>query len=132
VRPQKFVPDACSKACPTNAINSDRFLLYGERCITFHNEQPGEFAASLDPSWHHCLVGCMICQKVCPVNKDLRKWITKGPSFSEEETASILKSTQENELPRNTVNKLDKLYVLEYLNVLGRNLEALIKKARLN
>ena len=120
--------DVCRKACPTGAINSDRFLLYGERCLTFHNEQQGEFAAWLNSSWHHCLVGCMICQKVCPANKGFRKWITEGPEFSEEETASILRSAQENDLPRNTFKKLDKLYMLEYLNVLGRNLEVLIKK----
>ena len=124
--------DACLKACPTGAISSDRFLLYGERCLTFHNEIQGEFSAWLNPSWHHCLVGCMICQKVCPVNKNFRGWIAEGPVFSEDETALILKSPPENELPRDTVQKLDKLYMLEYLNVLGRNLQVLISKRQTN
>jgi epoxyqueuosine reductase len=36
---------ACLKACPTNAIVSDRFQLYAERCLTFHNEHsPGTTA----------------------------------------------------------------------------------------
>ena len=124
--------DACRRACPTGAISPKRFLLYAERCITFHNELPGEFPGWLNPSWHHCLVGCMICQKACPANRDIRKWITEGAVFSEEETARILSSTQENELPRDTVKKLDQLDMLEYLNVLGRNLQVLISKRQTN
>jgi epoxyqueuosine reductase len=60
---------ACMKACPTNAIGSDRFLLHAERCLTFHNERACDFPEWLSPAWHNSLVGCMICQKVCPVEK---------------------------------------------------------------
>ena len=122
--------DACRNACPTSAISTNRFLLYGERCLTFHNEQGGEFAEWVKPSWHHCLVGCMICQKVCPANKGFRKWVAEGPVFSEEETSLILESTPESGLPHDTVNKLDQLDMLEYLGVLGRNLQALICTGR--
>jgi epoxyqueuosine reductase len=46
---------ACMKACPTDAIGSDRFLLHAERCITFHNERSKDFAKWLSPAWHNCL-----------------------------------------------------------------------------
>jgi epoxyqueuosine reductase len=49
---------ACLRHCPVGAITSERFLLRAERCITFHNEKPGDvpFPAWMDPSWHNCLI----------------------------------------------------------------------------
>ena len=120
--------DACLKACPTGAIGPDRFLLHGERCLTFHNEQPREFASWLDPSWHHCLVGCMICQMVCPVNEDFRKSVVEGPVFSEEETAAIIDGKSIDQIPQEAVRKLEALDMIEYRKVLGRNLNALMEK----
>ena len=122
--------ELCRRACPTGAIPSDRFLLRAERCIVYHNEKKGDvpFPEWMDVSWHNCVVGCMHCQRVCPMNREFTQWIGEEEEFSEEETASILRSAQENDLPRNTFKKLDKLYMLEYLNVLGRNLEVLINK----
>jgi len=124
--------DACTKACPGGAIGAGRFLLHAERCITFHNERQGEFADWLKPSWHHCLVGCMVCQKVCPVDKDFRKWVVDGPTFSDQETDLIMQKGNPDRLPRETVQKLDQLDMLEYLGVLGRNLRALVSKQRLD
>ncbi|MDH4367544.1 MAG: FeS-binding protein, partial [Dehalococcoidia bacterium] len=66
---------ACRKACPTGAIAPDRFLIHAERCITFLNEDRGEFPEWIDPAWHNSLVGCMKCQLVCPVNKQFVKWV---------------------------------------------------------
>ncbi len=116
---------ACMKACPTGAITADRFLLNGERCLTFHNERRGEFPQWIKPSWHNCLVGCLYCQKACPVNKDIPQSIEEGPVFSENETAVILLGTPKNEVPRNVIQKLKNLDMIEYLPVLGRNLRAL-------
>jgi epoxyqueuosine reductase len=116
---------ACMKACPTKAIPADRFLLNGERCLTFHNESRGEFPQWIKPSWHNCLVGCLHCQKACPVNKDIPKSIEEGPVFSEDETALILLGTPKNEVPRHVIQKLKNLDMIEYLPVLGRNLRAL-------
>ncbi len=116
---------ACMKACPTKAITADRFLLSGERCLTFHNERRGEFPQWIKPSWHNCLVGCLYCQKACPDNKDIPKSIEEGPVFSENETAVILLGTPKNEVPRNVIQKLKNLDMIEYLPVLGRNLRAL-------
>ena len=119
---------ACRKACPTNAITSDRFQLYAERCLTFHNESEKAFPSWLSPAWHNCLVGCMICQKVCPANKDIVKWIEPGETFNSNETNLILKDVSEERLPQETIAKLKKLDIMSYYPVLGRNLKALIDK----
>ncbi|MCK5093868.1 MAG: hypothetical protein KAR18_04015 [Spirochaetes bacterium] len=51
--------------CPTGAIDSNRLLIYGERCLTYFNERPGVFPDWIEHSWHKCLVGCLECQRVC-------------------------------------------------------------------
>ncbi len=121
---------ACLKACPANAIESDRFLLHAERCLTFHNERPGGFAAWLSPSWHNSLVGCMICQKVCPANKNVVKWIADGTTFDSQETDLILKGVSDDRLPPETQEKLIWLGMMEYYDVLGRNLRVLMEKQK--
>lgn len=120
---------ACLKACPTAAIGSDRFLLHAERCLTFHNERSNDFPEWLSPAWHNSLVGCMICQKVCPANKDRVKWIEVGATFNNEETDLILNGVSEQRLPRETFKKLKKQGMMEYYDVLGRNLKLLIEKS---
>jgi epoxyqueuosine reductase len=120
---------ACLKACPTNAIVSDRFQLYAERCLTFHNERSEAFPQWLSPSWHNCLVGCMICQKVCPANKDVVKWIEAGATFDNEETDLILNGVSKERLPQETIEKLKGLDIMSYYDVLGRNLKVLIEKS---
>ncbi len=120
---------ACMKACPTDAIGSDRFQLYAERCLTFHNERSNDFPDWLSPSWHNCLVGCMICQKVCPANKDVVKWIEAGATFDSEETDLILNGVSEERLPQETFEKLKKQGMMRYYDVLGRNLKTLIEKS---
>ena len=124
--------DVCTKACPGGAIGAGRFLLHAERCLTFHNERPPEFPAWLNPSWHHCLVGGMVCQKVCPVDKSFRKWVVDGPSFSAQETDLITQKVNRDKFPRETIQKLDQLDMIEYLGVLGRNLQALSSKQDLD
>ncbi len=119
---------ACRKACPTDAIKSDRFQLYAERCLTFHNERSEAFPQWLSPSWHNSLVGCMICQKVCPANKDVVKWIEPGETFNTDETDLILKGVSEEQLPKKTIEKLKRLDLMTYFDVLGRNLRMLIDK----
>lgn len=118
---------ACMDACPTGAIVSDRFLVHAERCITFHNERRPEFPQWLDPVWHNCLVGCMYCQNACPMNKKFVNWIEDGMAFSEEETAYLLKGLSKDDLPNTTCDKLEKLDMTEYIDVLGRNLKTLIE-----
>ncbi|HJX39202.1 MAG TPA: 4Fe-4S double cluster binding domain-containing protein [Anaerolineae bacterium] len=119
---------ACQRACPTGAIASDRFLLHAERCLTFLNEKPAEvpFPEWVDPAWHNCLVGCLHCQRACPENKKVRDWIVGDELFSEEETALLLDGVAQERLPSETVAKLERLDLIELLEIIPRNLSALL------
>lgn len=119
---------ACANACPTGAISSDRFLLYAERCITFHNERRGEFPKWLNPTWHNSLVGCLHCQKCCPLNKDFVELIEERETFDHDETALLLQGMTRDKIPPETVRKLERLDIIEYLDELPRNLSVLLKK----
>jgi epoxyqueuosine reductase len=120
---------ACAKACPTAAVGSDRFLLHAERCLTFLNERSQDFPEWLSPAWHNSLVGCMICQKVCPPNKNVLKWTESGATFDNVETDLILNGVSEEQLPQETFEKLRKQGMMAYYDVLGRNLKTLIEKS---
>lgn len=121
---------ACLRGCPTGAITSERFLIRAERCLTFSNEKPSQvaFPEWIDPSWHNCLVGCLRCQRVCPENKDFLEYMQEGEAFSEAETALLLQGAQVDDLPASTVGKLERLDLVDLLDVLPRNLSALFCK----
>ena len=123
---------SCVKKCPTGAIRADRFLLDTGKCLTFFNEGDAEFPAWIDPSWHNCLIGCMICQDVCPANKDHTAWIMPGGDFSEDETTMILDGVSKDKLPASTAQKLQKVHMLESYELLQRNLDVLIRKGQRN
>jgi epoxyqueuosine reductase len=118
---------ACLNECPTRAIVLDRFLIHAERCITFRNEWPEEFPEWIDPAWHNSLIGCMKCQLVCPVNKRFIKWVEEGETFDEAETELILNEVPLDRIPPETAHKLNRSYMVDYLDVLPRNLRALLK-----
>ncbi len=117
---------ACLRTCPTQAISGGRFLLHAERCLTFHNERVNEFPSWIDPSWHNSLIGCMDCQRVCPENKSFLPWIEEGAAFSEDETALFLQSSALEQLPEATADKVKQLGLSEDLNILSRNLRAIL------
>lgn len=116
--------NACINGCPTGAIPRDRFLLRVGRCITFHNEHPGNipFPEWMKPSWHNCLVGCLHCQKICPVNKKVINWTETGPVFTEEETKTIMSGRKFEELPQIAKEKIERFDLVNYYDVLPRNL----------
>ncbi len=118
---------ACLKACPTGAIAPDRFLVHAERCLTFFNEESDEFPEWLDPAWHNSLVGCMKCQLICPVNRPFVNWVEDGEDFDEAETQLLLDGVPLERIPAETVDKLNRCYMTEYLNLLPRNLRVLMK-----
>jgi len=122
---------ACRRACPTGAIGQDRFLLHAERCITFHNEKPGNvpFPEWVHPSWHECLVGCLRCQRACPQNKPVLNQTECGPEFNEEETALLLQGTTLEKAPASTMAKLRASDLVEYLDIMPRNLGVLLRNA---
>lgn len=131
---------ACAGKCPAAAIDSERFLIRAEKCVTFHNEQPNKvpFPDWLDPSWHNCLVGCMICQRACPEDREVIDWTEDGVEFTEEETRFILDFEPEGAqlwtpegpkapegLPASLAKKLEESDLLGILEILPRNLAAL-------
>jgi epoxyqueuosine reductase len=120
---------ACIHKCPTGAIPTDRFLLLAGRCLTYHNEQPGNvpFPEWIDPSWHNCLVGCLHCQRVCPANKKVKYWIEPGPEFSEEETELLLKGKKSKYLTKDLKKKITKFDLDNYLELFPRNLGVFLK-----
>jgi epoxyqueuosine reductase len=114
---------ACRRSCPTGAISSDRFLLHAERCISYHNEKRGDvpFPSWIDPSWHNCLYGCLLCQRVCPEDKPFLNWIVEKEEFSQKETELLLRGQS---LDRLTLEKLGNLDLADpdSLDNLPRNL----------
>ena len=114
---------ACIKSCPTKAIDENRFLLHAELCITFHNEHSGNFPDFIDPSFHHCLFGCLKCQNVCPENRYRTNWIEEKEWFSEYETSFILNNKSLIEMPISTRSKLERLNIIDDYPYLSRNLK---------
>lgn len=122
---------ACLKNCPTGAITAKRFLLNAERCLTFFNEEPGDFPAWVKPESHNCLVGCMKCQIVCPYNEPFINWIEDSGEFTAEETEILLQNLPAEKLPSSIIEKLNFLDLQGYVGVIPRNLMALLKKESL-
>ncbi len=125
---------ACRQRCPTGAIPADRFLLRAERCIVFHNERAREFPFPdwIAPSWHNCLIGCMRCQSVCPLNRDVVDWFEGCEEFTEKETALLLEGTGPDRLSPTTREKLERLDLMDSLDILPRNLGVLLRHSVAN
>jgi epoxyqueuosine reductase len=69
----------------------------------------------------------MKCQLICPVNKRFAKRVEEGEDFTEGETRLILNGVPLDRIPPETVHKLNRCYMQEYLDVLPRNLRVLLK-----
>ena len=117
---------ACLRSCPSGAITEDRFLLHAENCLTYHNEGRAELPAWIRPSWHHCLIGCMKCQSICPENRAFLNWFDDRDEFAEYETKFLVERTPFDQLPDETAAKLRSLQLNEDYPILCRNLSLLI------
>jgi epoxyqueuosine reductase len=120
----------CLENCPTKSITADRFLIRAEKCLGFLNEtEPNiPYWVKYQPDWLNAFIGCMRCQFICPINKPYLKNIVAGPSFSEEETATILSRTPWEQLGIETRKKLEDLRGIYPL--MAQNLGALIEKQK--
>jgi epoxyqueuosine reductase len=59
----------CIDACPTQAILTDKRAIDATKCISYLSiEKRGPIEPSLQNDWQGWLVGCDICQEVCPWN----------------------------------------------------------------
>lgn len=120
--------DRCRLACPTGAIADDRLLLHAERCLTYANESPGAWPAWVPSRSHHCLLGCLLCQRVCPVNSKLPT-ADSGVTFSADETRALISQTASAARVEHGIRKkLAWLGQPDAECVLGRNLRALLDR----
>jgi epoxyqueuosine reductase len=122
---------ACRRACPTRAIDAERMLLRAERCLTFVNENPGEWPDWVPSRAHRCLIGCLLCQRACPANPKLTVEET-GLCFSASETRALLDSDPVGDRREETGIRAKLAWLGQpYAEpVLGRNLRALLKTRR--
>jgi epoxyqueuosine reductase len=119
---------ACVKLCPTKAISPDRFLLHAERCLTYLNERPGEIPF---PEWikstdHNALIGCMICQVVCPENQTVKKWQSEPVVFTENETGLLLQGKGPASFSEDLFCKLEQIGLVDSWDLFPRNLGTFI------
>lgn len=133
--PDRVLPEcgtcsACMKACPTAAIRSDRFLLRAEGCLTYFSESLKPWPDWLPGSAHHCLIGCLKCQRVCPRNSRKLKTVKIRVSFPDPETDHILSAAfdESDTLWQQIRAKLVHLGLVGYENIMGRNLRAILRQ----
>lgn len=116
----------CQALCPTAAIAPERVLLHAERCLTLANESAGDWPAWAPASAHHCLFGCLMCQRSCPANPELPVETT-GVSFDEEESAMLLAGGDRlGPVWDGIRTKLEPLGLSFQEDLIGRNLRALL------
>ncbi|TCL70720.1 epoxyqueuosine reductase [Hydrogenispora ethanolica] len=118
----------CLRNCPTGCIDPERFLIHAERCLTYLNENSGEFPDWVNAHDHHALVGCMKCQTVCPQNRERLRTVVMKETFHEAETAAILSGVALEQLPGVTQQTLKRLGMTDYCQdrILARNLGVLL------
>jgi len=121
--------ETCRLACPTGAIGPGRVLLHAEHCLTFANELPGPWPEWVPATAHHCLLGCLACQRSCPANPRL-EISDSGVTFTSDETRVLLGevSSTDRGVDDGIRRKLKDLGLSGDEGVLGRNLRALIER----
>jgi len=102
--------DLCIKACPTGAVLKDRFRIASERCITYFSERPSEkaFPEGVDFRAQGTIIGCMACQEACPYNKKAKLQCEDRASFTEEETAFLLRGDRSGPLKARVERKVER------------------------
>lgn len=135
LRPAQQMPEcencrACLQACPTSCIDADSPVIHAERCLTYVNENGGDFPDWLMPSAHNAIVGCMACQRACPKNRNHLTTRVADNVFSEKEIDLILSEDRFDRLPSETQNTLKKYNLDDYWgeHTLSRNLRVLLEK----
>lgn len=121
----------CQALCPTGAVADERVLLNAQRCLTLTNESPGTWPSWVEPSVHHCLLGCLLCQRQCPANPPLPVEAT-GVTFHDEETRALLADGQHTGQIWDRIRaKFEWLGQLYQEAVIGRNLQSLLNARRI-
>jgi len=120
---------ACLKACPTEAITGERFMIRAEKCYTLHSESSKPIPADIKPPSPDCLIGCLRCQEVCPANKGLLKKENAEVAFTKDETLALLQegNVQDENLAKSIQAKFDVLALTEGISIFRRNLRQLLR-----
>lgn len=120
--------DLCVKNCPTKAIREEVFLIDNQKCLSCMNEVPGEFPDWIPVSVHHTLYDCLICQRVCPMNRKEIGNIIEHISFTEEETKMLLEGTPIHSFSDEFKAKIFMLGIDEWYEAIPRNLRVLFEQ----
>ncbi len=115
----------CHHVCPTGCIPHAGTVIDATRCLTYLNEWEGEWPDWLDHRAHNSLVGCTLCQELCPANRYYLRKQRVVAEFDREETEIIHRNLPTEQLPEHVRLKLRELDLEGYSTVLGRNLLAL-------
>ena len=118
----------CQCACPTQCIPKGRVFIHADHCLTYLNEDAGDFPLWVRKQSHNALVGCMHCQIICPQNKSFLQFDKQTIDFTEEETSIILHKTPQERIPKALAEKLMHFNLDEYYTLLARNLSVLMNK----
>jgi epoxyqueuosine reductase len=118
----------CQNACPTQCIPKERFLIHADHCLTYFNENEGNFPPSIPVQSHNALIGCMHCQIVCPQNKKFLEYNRNVIGFTEEEISCILRKTSREQIPQSLAKKLVDINLYEDYPHLQRNFTVLMNK----
>ncbi|MCG8482489.1 MAG: hypothetical protein MJA31_04200 [Clostridia bacterium] len=117
----------CLNHCPTGAIDKMKSLIHAQNCLTHFNENTSEIPQWVEGKWHNAIVGCMKCQEVCPHNKKYLELIDYNIEFDEAETEKVLQKVDYSSLDMKTQKKIHQLGLIEYYDVLPRNLTLLVE-----
>jgi epoxyqueuosine reductase len=119
---------ACLKACSTGAIAEDRILLHAEKCYTRFSENAGELPQDILPPSPECIIGCLKCQNICPMNRGKLNRKNTPFSLTEEETSFIVNHF-DTEAPLWTTihQKFTTLQLTEGSEIFARNFQRLVK-----
>ncbi len=119
----------CRQSCPTGAISDERFLIDAGRCLTYFNENRPAFPAWVQASWHNAILGCMLCQQNCPLDRPFMPRTEEAAvAFDERELALILNQTPLEALPQETRDKLHALCLDDDYELLARNIGCLVSR----
>jgi epoxyqueuosine reductase len=117
----------CLSSCPTGAILDERFLIDNERCLSFINENVGEFPEWIPITVHHCIYDCLICQINCPMNIEYVNNVIGSFKFSEDETEMLLSGISFDKLPPALRQKSKLLGLNAWYGAIPRNLKVLFE-----
>ena len=117
----------CIDACPTGCISQEVYDV--SRCLSLLSKEPSDFPDWVKKKWHNSLIGCRICQQVCPMNRSVIDEAANGAEFSENETDAILSGTPFDKLEQSTRDKLRYFHLVPFYSILPRNLRLLLDKS---